>query len=107
VIFLCVFSRSKNFGFLVLVGHLLLEVLEEASLSGSAELVNFVDIGLVVTKIGLLAIALLNEASASDVSVGGSSGLLNDGGSTLRESLVVDVTLAESLGRVDVTLVKS
>jgi len=89
------------------VGHLLLEVLEEASLSGSAELVNFVDIGLVVTEIGLLAIALLDEASATDVSVSGSSGLFNDGGATLSEALVVDVSLAEALGGVDVTLVKA
>lgn len=112
VIFQCVFSRSKNLGFFVLVGHLLLEVLEEASFLGSAELVNFVDIGLVVTKVGLLAaiassVSLLNEASAADVSISGGSGFFDDGSSTLSEALVVDVALVESLGGVDVTLVKA
>jgi len=79
--------------------HLGLEVLEKASFLGSSELINFVDISSVVTKIGLLAtITFLNVSSASNLSVSNYS-LLDDGLSALvvNVSLVVDVALAESL----------
>lgn len=88
--------------------HFGLEVLEEASFFGSAELINFVDISPVVAKVGLLTVALLNESSsAAHMSVGGRIGLLNNGFSSVVEvALVVDVALVKKVTLlVDVSVV--
>lgn len=98
-------TLSENLRFLVFVAsHLGLKILEEASFLGSSELVNFVDISSVVTKIGLLTtIAFLNVSSSTHVGIG-DYGLLNNGLSTM----VVNVSLVEELTLVvEVTLAKS